>query len=118
MIHCATYIVNAVAVYSSSITHFSPSLPLLPSPPPSPPLLTFSPHSLPLHTGTAAVAMWTLQVKGRLFHSGLPHKGINSIELASEAMAYIQRRFYEDFPPVSLVTPLNPSLFSPNHSLL
>ena len=46
--------------------------------------------------------MWTIHVKGRLFHSGLPHKGINSIELASEAMAYIQRRFYEDFPPVSV----------------
>ena len=99
MILCATYIVNAVSVYSCGITHFSPS----------PPLLAFSPPSLPLHTGTAAVAMWTLLVKGRLFHSGLPHKGINSIELGSEAMAYIQRRFYEDFPPVSLVTPLNPS---------
>ena len=46
--------------------------------------------------------MWTIHVRGRLFHSGLPHKGINSIELASEAMAYIQRRFYEDFPPVSV----------------
>jgi acetylornithine deacetylase len=34
-----------------------------------------------------------------LFHSGLPHRGINSLELVSEAMAVIQRRFYEDFPP-------------------
>jgi len=49
--------------------------------------------------GTASAAIWTIKFKGRLFHSGLPHRGINSIELASEAMAYIQRRFYEDFPP-------------------
>ena len=53
-------------------------------------------------TGTASAAIWTIKFKGRLFHSGLPHRGINSIELASEAMAYIQRRFYEDFPPVSV----------------
>ena len=52
--------------------------------------------------GTATAMMWKLRVKGRLFHSGLPHKGINSVELASEAVAYIQRRFYEDFPPVRL----------------
>ena len=54
--------------------------------------------------GTASAAIWTMKFKGRLFHSGLPHKGINSIELASEAMAYIQRRFCEDFPPVSVCT--------------
>jgi len=48
--------------------------------------------------GTAAAVIWKLKIKGRLFHSGLPHKGINSIELASEAITYIQRRFYEDFP--------------------
>ena len=47
--------------------------------------------------------MWKLRVKGRLFHSGLPHKGINSLELAMEAMAYIQKRFYEDYPAVSTV---------------
>ena len=50
--------------------------------------------------GTAACVMWKLRVKGRLFHSGLPHKGINSMELAMEAMAYVQKRFYEDFPAV------------------
>ena len=65
---------------------------------------------IPLHTATAAVAMWTIHVKGRLFHSGLPHKGINPIELASEAMAYIQRRFYEDFPPVSYINLVSLSL--------
>jgi len=56
----------------------------------------------PTTTGTASAMIWKMKFKGRLFHSGLPHKGINSIELASEAMAYIQRRFYEDFPPVSV----------------
>lgn len=51
--------------------------------------------------GTASAAVWKLRANGRLFHSGLPHKGINSLELASEAVAYIQKKFYEDFPPVS-----------------
>jgi len=49
--------------------------------------------------GTAGAVTWTLRVEGRLFHSGLPHKGINPIELASDALAQIQKRFYEDFPP-------------------
>jgi len=35
---------------------------------------------------------------GKLFHSGLPHKGINSIEMAMDAVNYIQKHFYEDFP--------------------
>jgi len=50
-------------------------------------------------TGTAGTMQWHLKATGRLFHSGLPHRGINSIELASEALGIIQRRFYEDFPP-------------------
>lgn len=49
--------------------------------------------------GTAGAIQWTLKATGRLFHSGLPHRGINSLELASEAIAEIQRRFYVDFPP-------------------
>lgn len=53
-------------------------------------------------TGTASAIMWTLRAEGRLFHSGLPHKGINSMELAMEAMAYIQNKFYQDFPPVGI----------------
>ena len=56
--------------------------------------------------GTASAAMWTLHVEGRLFHSGLPHKGINSLELGMEAIAYIQNKFYEDFPPVSVIVQL------------
>jgi len=50
--------------------------------------------------GTAGALSWSIKFKGRLFHSGFPHKGINSIELAAEAMSIIQERFYEDFPPV------------------
>ena len=53
-------------------------------------------------TGTASAAMWTLRAEGRLFHSGLPHKGINSQEFVNEAVAYLQKRFYEDFPPVRM----------------
>ena len=54
-----------------------------------------------LMLGTASAAMWTLRTEGRLFHSGLPHKGINSLELGMEAIAYVQNKFYQDFPPVS-----------------
>ncbi|XP_065175134.1 uncharacterized protein LOC135805072 [Sycon ciliatum] len=48
--------------------------------------------------GTAAAIVWNLHAKGHLFHSGLPHNGINSFEFANEAVAYLQKRFYEDFP--------------------
>ncbi|CAD7927450.1 unnamed protein product [Amoebophrya sp. A120] len=51
--------------------------------------------------GTSGVTQWELKATGRLFHSGLPHKGINAIELASEAVSEIQRNFYKDFGPVS-----------------
>eukprot|EP00240_Pyramimonas_obovata_P001562 CAMPEP_0118927854 /NCGR_PEP_ID=MMETSP1169-20130426/5242_1 /TAXON_ID=36882 /ORGANISM="Pyramimonas obovata, Strain CCMP722" /LENGTH=437 /DNA_ID=CAMNT_0006869711 /DNA_START=69 /DNA_END=1378 /DNA_ORIENTATION=+ len=49
--------------------------------------------------GTGGIATWTLRATGRLFHSGIPHHAINPIELNMEALAEIQRRFYEDFPP-------------------
>jgi acetylornithine deacetylase len=48
--------------------------------------------------GTCGVAQWQLKVNGKLFHSGLPHKGINSIELAMDAVSYIQKQFYRDYP--------------------
>jgi len=51
--------------------------------------------------GTSGMMSWSIKCTGRLFHSGFPHKGINSIELASEACAYIQHRFYEDYPPLA-----------------
>jgi hypothetical protein len=36
---------------------------------------------------------------GKLFHSGLPHKSINPIEMAMDAVREMQKRFYEDFGP-------------------
>merc|ERR1712137_56247 len=48
--------------------------------------------------GTAAAMPWHLEFTGKLFHSGLPHKAINSLEFGMEALAQIQKRFYEDFP--------------------
>lgn len=49
--------------------------------------------------GTAAALTWKVRVEGKLAHSGLPHTGINSIELAAEAVSAMQARFYQDFPP-------------------
>lgn len=49
--------------------------------------------------GSSGMLSWSLKCSGRLFHSGFPHKGINSIELANEAVNAVQQRFYEDFPP-------------------
>jgi acetylornithine deacetylase len=48
--------------------------------------------------GTAGSLQWNLKATGRLFHSGLPHKGINSLELVNEACSELQKRFYETFP--------------------
>ncbi|XP_068305314.1 acetylornithine deacetylase-like [Pyrus communis] len=49
--------------------------------------------------GTGGMIPWKLHVTGKLFHSGLPHKTINPLELAMEALKEIQLRFYRDFPP-------------------
>ncbi|KAF8063827.1 acetylornithine deacetylase [Scenedesmus sp. PABB004] len=49
--------------------------------------------------GTGGIAAWQLTAHGKLFHSGLPHKSINPIELAMDAVAEIQRRFYKDYGP-------------------
>lgn len=48
--------------------------------------------------GTAGAITWHLTAQGHRFHSGLPHKGINAIELAMEAVSRIQGKFYQDFP--------------------
>jgi acetylornithine deacetylase len=48
--------------------------------------------------GTAGVMQWSFECSGKLFHSGLPHKGINSIEFAMDVCAHLQSRFYKDFP--------------------
>ena len=48
--------------------------------------------------GTAGAITWTLKAKGHRFHSGLPHKGINAIELGMAAIDRIQAKFYKEFP--------------------
>ena len=48
--------------------------------------------------GTAGAITWHLTANGHRFHSGLPHKGINAIELAMEATSRIQQKFYTSFP--------------------
>ena len=47
--------------------------------------------------GTAGTITWKMKVIGKLFHSGMPFRGINSIEMGMDAMTYIQKRFQEDF---------------------
>ncbi|KAJ6942990.1 acetylornithine deacetylase-like [Populus alba x Populus x berolinensis] len=49
--------------------------------------------------GTGGMIPWKLHFTGKLFHSGLPHKAINPLELGMEALKEIQSRFYKDFPP-------------------
>ncbi|KAK9144498.1 hypothetical protein Sjap_004401 [Stephania japonica] len=49
--------------------------------------------------GTGGMISWTIKATGKLFHSGLPNKAINAMELMMEALKVIQSRFYEDFPP-------------------
>ncbi|XP_031502054.1 acetylornithine deacetylase [Nymphaea colorata] len=49
--------------------------------------------------GTGGMIAWKLRATGKLFHSGLPHKTVNPLELAMEALKEIQLRFYRDFPP-------------------
>lgn len=48
--------------------------------------------------GTAGAITWHLTATGHRFHSGLPHKGINAIELGMEAVSRVQAKFYESFP--------------------
>jgi acetylornithine deacetylase len=49
--------------------------------------------------GTAGVVQWQIKCDGVLFHSGLPHKAVNPIELVFEGLKIVQDRFYEDYPP-------------------
>jgi acetylornithine deacetylase len=48
--------------------------------------------------GTAGAIQWQLKVTGKLFHSGLPHKGVNAIEMGMDAIAFVQKKFFADFP--------------------
>ncbi len=47
--------------------------------------------------GTAGNIQWRMSVHGKLFHSGMPHKTINSIEMAMDVLTYVQEKFYEEF---------------------
>jgi acetylornithine deacetylase len=47
--------------------------------------------------GCAGAITWELKVLGKTFHSGLPHKGINSIDLAGEVVKYISAAFHEKY---------------------
>ncbi|KAL2643014.1 hypothetical protein R1flu_010601 [Riccia fluitans] len=49
--------------------------------------------------GTGGMLVWKLKAEGKLFHSGLPHKAINPLEMIQEAFKVIQDKFYTDFPP-------------------
>ncbi|KAL3683019.1 hypothetical protein R1sor_001041 [Riccia sorocarpa] len=49
--------------------------------------------------GTGGMLVWKLKAEGKLFHSGLPHKAVNPLELVMEALKWIQDKFYADFPP-------------------
>jgi len=51
--------------------------------------------------GTSGMMSWSVKCSGRIFHSGFPQRGINSIEMASEVCSEMQKRFYEDFPPLA-----------------
>eukprot|EP01006_Ploeotia_vitrea_P027070 TRINITY_DN59949_c0_g1_i2.p2 TRINITY_DN59949_c0_g1~~TRINITY_DN59949_c0_g1_i2.p2 ORF type:complete len:273 (-),score=178.32 TRINITY_DN59949_c0_g1_i2:49-867(-) len=48
--------------------------------------------------GTGGCVQWSLKAKGKMFHSGFPHMAINAIELAYDALRYVQKRFNEEFP--------------------
>lgn len=48
--------------------------------------------------GTAGNIQWKMEVTGKLFHSGLPHRGINSIEMGMDVISTIQNKFYSAFP--------------------
>lgn len=48
--------------------------------------------------GTAGNIQWKLDVTGKLFHSGLPHRGINSIEFGMDTISSIQNKFYAQYP--------------------
>lgn len=54
------------------------------------------------NVGSGGLAQWRLTARGRLAHSGFPHNGVNALELASEAVAFVQRRFYDVRKPLHI----------------
>jgi len=49
--------------------------------------------------GSGGLCQWELKVKGKLCHSGFPNKGVNALEMASDLIIQVQKKFYERFPP-------------------
>lgn len=47
--------------------------------------------------GSAGAAAWQITATGKLFHSGLPHKAINAIELANDTVKALQTWFHHEF---------------------
>lgn len=47
------------------------------------------------NVGSGGMSAWRLTAHGRLGHSGFPHSAANALELASDAVSFVQRRFYE-----------------------
>ncbi|OQR88504.1 acetylornithine deacetylase-like [Achlya hypogyna] len=65
------------------------------------------PQSIILISRVAGALTWTLKATGKLFHSGLPHLGMNALEMAMDAIKELQKRFYEDFPQHEKELPYN-----------
>lgn len=47
--------------------------------------------------GTCGVMTWKLEVHGKLFHSGMPNRTVNPIEMGMDALSFIQNDFYTKF---------------------
>jgi metal-dependent amidase/aminoacylase/carboxypeptidase family protein len=39
------------------------------------------------------LCQWELKVKGKLCHSGFPNKGVNALELASDLIIQVQKKY-------------------------
>eukprot|EP01094_Clydonella_sp_ATCC50884_P000867 TRINITY_DN10648_c0_g1_i1.p1 TRINITY_DN10648_c0_g1~~TRINITY_DN10648_c0_g1_i1.p1 ORF type:complete len:453 (-),score=150.12 TRINITY_DN10648_c0_g1_i1:72-1430(-) len=48
--------------------------------------------------GSGGVVQWELKASGTTTHSGFPHKAVNALEFASDALQDIQAAFYRAFP--------------------
>jgi len=50
------------------------------------------------NVGSGGMVQWALTARGKLTHSGFPHKAINAVELGTDALVQIQKDFYQAFP--------------------
>ncbi len=39
------------------------------------------------------LCQWELKVKGKLCHSGFPNKGVNALEMASDLIIQVQKKY-------------------------